>query len=696
VNEPSRYANRRFAQSLVVAALLALTMVVTAAPAQALVPATPDTSWGTNGTVWTVAHIGEVVYVGGRFTEVREKLPGTGGAVIPAKNLAAFDAVTGEPLDWTPRATGNSSYGEVYTIVPSADGSRLYVGGAFTSINGVSRKRIAALDPDTGQVLSDFVAGPDWKVRAILPGLDRIYIGGDFKSVAGVPRGHLAALSPLTGALDPIWKPYTRETYLDDGTKTEWAGRVTSLQFSGDGRIFVAGDFTAVNDIPRRSIAAVSAVDGSVDTTFKPYVEDSRTHGGQHIFDLTLGSGGLYAAMGGRRNYLAEYNPKTGSARKIFCDGDPQGVALAGDTLYVAGHFDLFAGVPHKRLAAVATSGFTTMHEWAPSTNSYYGVWGIDATADRLFIGGQFTWVSGQPRPYFAKFSTPDDMPPSPPTGLTATATSSSTVELSWTASEDSDVVEYEVVRDGQAIGSLSGTTFTDTTVVPETRYTYMVRARDASGNWSAASEPVEVTTPADTTPPPPESMIFGDGFESGSFANWDGVTSGLHVEQGDAYEGAYAARGTTNGGAAMAYRTFGAEYSDLYYRIRFKFDALDPNDKVVLGRIQRKSTPASLAIVYLKASGTIGYRSEVASVDRSSSVAPAVGVWHTLVLHVVVNGDQSRIEVAVDGDAVPNLNRTESLGTEGAYRAELGDKSSGTYDVVFDDVEVSSDPPPS
>jgi hypothetical protein len=76
--------------------------------------------------------------------------------------------------------------------------------------------------------------------------------------------------------------------------------------------------------------------------------------------------------------------------------------------------------------------------------------------------------------------------------------------------------------------------------------------------------------------------------------------------------------------------------------------------------------------------------------------VAPAVGVWHTLVLHVVVNGDQSRIEVAVDGDAVPNLNRTESLGTEGAYRAELGDKSSGTYDVVFDDVEVSSAPPPS
>ena len=56
-------------------------------------------------------------------------------------------------------------------------------------------------------------------------------------------------------------------------------------------------------------------------------------------------------------------------------------------------------------------------------------------------------------------------------------------------------------------MGEVSGTSFTDTTVAASTTYTYTVKAFDPSGNVSAASEPLSVTTPAGDTTPPTVSM---------------------------------------------------------------------------------------------------------------------------------------------------------------------------------------------
>lgn len=97
---------------------------------------------------------------------------------------------------------------------------------------------------------------------------------------------------------------------------------------------------------------------------------------------------------------------------------------------------------------------------------------------------------------------TGDTTAPSAPTGLNASATGPRSVALSWSASSDNvGVTGYTVLRNGQAIGSASGTTYTDTTAAPSTSYTYTVRASDAAGNVSAASAPESVQTPADNTP---------------------------------------------------------------------------------------------------------------------------------------------------------------------------------------------------
>ncbi|GIO87860.1 hypothetical protein J25TS5_47920 [Paenibacillus faecis] len=89
-----------------------------------------------------------------------------------------------------------------------------------------------------------------------------------------------------------------------------------------------------------------------------------------------------------------------------------------------------------------------------------------------------------------------DTEPPTAPGGLRADRTTDTTVTLSWDASTDNvAVTEYDIYRNNAKVGSASRTTFTDTGLTPETAYQYTVKARDAAGNESPASDRVEVTT---------------------------------------------------------------------------------------------------------------------------------------------------------------------------------------------------------
>ncbi|MDO8604474.1 MAG: Ig-like domain-containing protein [bacterium] len=98
---------------------------------------------------------------------------------------------------------------------------------------------------------------------------------------------------------------------------------------------------------------------------------------------------------------------------------------------------------------------------------------------------------------------TVDNTPPTAPTGLTASAPSSSTVNLSWTASIDSvGVSGYKIYRNSIQIATTSATTYSDATVTAETTYSYTVRAYDVAGNTSVASNTATVTTPQPPLPP--------------------------------------------------------------------------------------------------------------------------------------------------------------------------------------------------
>jgi chitodextrinase len=92
-----------------------------------------------------------------------------------------------------------------------------------------------------------------------------------------------------------------------------------------------------------------------------------------------------------------------------------------------------------------------------------------------------------------------DTTPPSIPTGLTAMATSSSRIDLAWSASTDNvGVAGYEIHRDGNPIpiATTSVASYADTGLSSCTTYTYTVVAYDAAGNTSNPSSPASAQTP--------------------------------------------------------------------------------------------------------------------------------------------------------------------------------------------------------
>jgi beta-glucanase (GH16 family) len=78
-------------------------------------------------------------------------------------------------------------------------------------------------------------------------------------------------------------------------------------------------------------------------------------------------------------------------------------------------------------------------------------------------------------------FTETTPVPPQPPTGLTATAISSSQINLSWTASTTAGV-EYNVLQDGNQIATVSATTYANTGLAASTTYTYKVEATNSAG----------------------------------------------------------------------------------------------------------------------------------------------------------------------------------------------------------------------
>jgi len=347
--------------------------------------------WSTNGPVWCFEKYGNTLYFGGAFTQVFR--PFTGIALIDRNDEQIIN----------PNYPSINSGGYVWTAIPDGAGG-WYVGGSFTQIGGVARNNIAHILSDGSVDLSFLPNGTNGIVYALAlnveGGTPYLYVGGAFTSINGVARNRIAKIDLSTGQVTS-WNPNAN-------------GTVYSIlpDPSGIG-IYVGGAFTNIGGAGRNRLARLNPTTGSADT-WNPNVGNGAIYTIQ-VYGTTVYVGGSFTSIGGiTRNYIAGISASTGAVVWYPTPGANNTVyslkvlLTYGDFLLCGGAFTTIAGQTRSRLCSfdLSTGNITS---WAPNVNGT--VYFVTADVNDIFIGGSFTTVDAQQRNRIAKFSNPSFPP---------------------------------------------------------------------------------------------------------------------------------------------------------------------------------------------------------------------------------------------------------------------------------------------
>ncbi|GAA1526025.1 glycoside hydrolase family 18 chitinase [Streptomyces albidochromogenes] len=128
--------------------------------------------------------------------------------------------------------------------------------------------------------------------------------------------------------------------------------------------------------------------------------------------------------------------------------------------------------------------------------------------------------------------SVPGDTPPTAPGTPSASTITDTSVKLSWTAStDDKGVKNYDVLRDGAKVATVTTTSYTDTGLSAGTDYSYSVQARDTADQTGPVSGARAVKTTGGGTDPGPGP---GDQVKLGYFTEWGIYGRNYHVKNLD------------------------------------------------------------------------------------------------------------------------------------------------------------------
>ncbi len=372
--------------------------------------------WTPDGTVFTTAVSGNTLYMGGVFRFLGRS---TGGG-------AALDSSTGVLLPASPRVNGT-----VRVITPDGAGG-WFLGGEFDRVGTFARQNLARLNPDLSVAAWD--PGANLAVYALALSGTRLYVGGSFTTCGGLPRSGIAALDATTGAPNN-WDPTANATVLaivvnnnivyagglfsaiggstrygiaalatNNGHATAWspssdAGSIVGAITLKGGTVLLCGSFIHMGGQPRARLAEVQASTG-VATTWDPNVDlDVRA---MALSGTTLYIGGIFSNVGGQpRTRLAAVSSVSGLPTAWNAGIGPNAVVsevdallLVGQTLYVGGNFTAAGGQSRRCLAALdATSGVATAWDSnaGPSDNTELHAFALAANGGTIFAGGDFT-----------------------------------------------------------------------------------------------------------------------------------------------------------------------------------------------------------------------------------------------------------------------------------------------------------------
>jgi hypothetical protein len=477
---------------------------------------------------WQQLVVGNTVYVVGNFTTARPAGAAPGTNTVVRNNILAYDITTGQ-LNTTFVASLN---GQAKAIAASPDGSRIYVAGAFTQVNGVSRPYVAALNPTSGALIPAFAPKVNSRVYALAATNTTVFMGGWFSGVGSASRSRLAAVRASDAEL-LAWNPVAA------------GGDVNNMVISPDGtKLVVGGNFTTVNGSsnPGYGMAALNTATGAL----LPWAVNGLVRNGginASIYSLTTDGTNVYGTgyvFGSGGNLEGAFSASWNGGVLNWvedCHGDSYGVYASETAVYVVSHAHYcgnIGGFPetsprtnHRALAfSKATTGVITadpygyynyagtprpsLLTWFPDvdpgtfTAAQQGAWTVSGNSQYVVLGGEFPRVNGTAQQGLVRFAVrsiaPNKQGPVVTgTALNPTATSSvaGTVRVGWRANWDKDNqnLTYSLVRDGNEAAPIYTATrastfwnrpsmaFTDTGLAPGSTHTYRIVVTDPLGN---------------------------------------------------------------------------------------------------------------------------------------------------------------------------------------------------------------------
>ena len=223
---------------------------------------TPDIE---NGRVNALAQVGNWIIVGGTFTTVQN--PGS-DVNISRPYVVAFNASTGVvDTGFTP-----SLDGAVEALAPAPDGTSVFVGGSFTTVNGTGTnyRRLVRLNVSNGAIVPGLQPRPNRVVTDLVVRGPWLYASGEFDVTTPLTRVGLARFNVNTGAMDPnLDIPFTDPNNVPerdpakDGVMQVWKIDVTP-----DGsRLIAIGNFNTVGGIHREQLAILDVAAGTPGVT---------------------------------------------------------------------------------------------------------------------------------------------------------------------------------------------------------------------------------------------------------------------------------------------------------------------------------------------------------------------------------------------------------------------------------------------
>jgi chitodextrinase len=169
------------------------------------------------------------------------------------------------------------------------------------------------------------------------------------------------------------------------------------------------------------------------------------------------------------------------------------------------------------------------------ATIEYYECKGLEPGREYTFfvkacdIAGNYSYQSS--RIYIA--TPPDNSAPSVPEGLKAAERTETDIKLEWSASSDNvKVKQYEIYCDGTRKGKISKPAYTCKGLIPGKSYVFTIKALDSTGNSSALSKALKVTTVSDAkAPTAPADLTVKSVKESTVALEWTASTDNVKVK---------------------------------------------------------------------------------------------------------------------------------------------------------------------